>query len=124
MKYVMTICWILLASALAVQASAAFFRPEVGIGVVNSSSGDIKDVRVSFGSNGCTWAEIKRSFSAINGSYRFPITDQADVIWTQDGKNRREKVRVRGVYEKRKSGLLMFTVTDALVTVSFQPLQR
>ena len=104
----------------AIGCGAALFKPEVDIGVVNSTAHDITDVYIRFGQNGCRWKVVRPTFSAIYGLFRHPIRNEAEVSWNQAGKKRVETVSIKDVYPGRKDGLLMFSVFEDRVTVSFE----
>ena len=53
-------------------------------------------------------------------SHPHPIAAQTELHWDEDGKPRMEKLDLRKIYARGKSGRLTFTVYDGRVEVIFR----
>ena len=94
--------------------------PEIYLAVVNKSSFNLENVRARFGSYGCMWGYVGKTFTKSQGVYSHPITEEAELHWEEGGKGNIWKITTSGVYKSGTSGALTFTVYDKEIEVSFK----
>lgn len=92
--------------------------PKMEVEIVNHSARSLENAVVRFGSNDCRWGSVGKSASYL--FYPHPITPEAELHWDEDGKHRMEKLDLKKIYPKGKSGRLTFIVHDGRVEVTFR----
>jgi hypothetical protein len=92
--------------------------PEMEIEIVNQSSHRLENALARFGEYKCVWGYVGKTASYM--LYPHPITAQAELQWDENGKHRAEKIDLRKIYPRGKSGRLTFAVHDDRVEVSFR----
>lgn len=97
----------------------AAVRPKVEVEIINKSARDMENAHATFGEYVCKWGSVIKSTSKGYMYYPHPITVESELHWDEDGKHRMEKLDLRKIYQRGKSGRLSFTVYDGRVGVSF-----
>lgn len=111
--------WLCLLLAACSSSGFVIVRPKVEVEIINQSSRDMKNAHATFGEYVCIWGSVIKSTSKGYMYYPHLITAESELHWDEDGKHRMEKLDLRKVYQRGKSGRLSFTVYDGRVEVSF-----
>jgi len=94
-------------------------KPDVDVDMINQSSEDLSNASAKFGDNICKWGAVGRTFTAGFMSYPHPITHDVELSWDHAEIHKVEKMDLRKIYPRGKSGRLIFTVYDDRVEVVF-----
>jgi hypothetical protein len=97
-------------------------RAVVDVSIENKSDRDIHNARARFGDFACSWGIVSSGAKKIYGNYPHPINVDAELHWEVDGQHKVQKLDLRRIYTRGKSGRLSFTIHDDRAEVSFREL--